>query len=75
MSSSDESSTDENYAQINQWLDYFADAQIPPQAAAQYAVNFAEQRIPLDRAIIAQLAHDELKVGVFRFESARHSRY
>jgi len=61
MSSSDESSTDENYAQINQWLDYFADAQIPPQAAAQYAVNFAEQRIPLDRAIIAQLAHDELK--------------
>ena len=29
--SDSESSTDENYAQINQWLDYFADAGIPPQ--------------------------------------------
>jgi len=59
--SDSESSTDENYAQINQWLDYFADAGIPPQPAAQYAVNFAEQRIPLDRAIISELGHDELK--------------
>lgn len=34
---------------------------IPPQPAAQYAVNFAEQRIPLDRNIIGDLSHEELK--------------
>ena len=50
-----------DYETINQWLDYFADAGIPPNAAAQYAINFSEQRIPLERAIIAELSNEELK--------------
>ena len=34
------------------WLDFFADAGIPPSAAAQYSVAFADERIPLDKARI-----------------------
>ena len=36
-----------------------ADAGIPPNAAAQYAVNFADQRIPRDKEIITELSSDE----------------
>jgi len=44
---------------INWWLDFFADAGIPPNSAAEYAVAFAEQRIPQDYEIILELGKEE----------------
>merc|ERR1711917_1327 len=61
MSDQSESENDENLEVMNQWLDFFADAGIPPSDAAQYAINFSEQRIPMDKSIIVELGHGELK--------------
>jgi len=61
MSDQSESENDENLEVMNQWLDFFADAGIPPSDAAQYAINFSEQRIPMDKSIIIELGHGELK--------------
>jgi len=58
---STDSENDENLEVMNQWLDFFADAGIPPSDAAQYAINFSEQRIPMDKSIIIELGHSELK--------------
>lgn len=44
---------------INWWLDFFADAGIPPNSAAEYAVAFAEQRIPQEYEIILELGREE----------------
>ena len=44
---------------INWWLDFFADAGIPPNSAAEYAVAFAEQRIPQEYEIILELGKEE----------------
>jgi len=61
MSDQSDSENDENLEVMNQWLDFFADAGIPPSDAAQYAINFSEQRIPMDKSIIVELGHGELK--------------
>lgn len=61
MSDQSDSENDENLEVMNQWLDFFADAGIPPSDAAQYAINFSEQRIPMDKSIIIELGHGELK--------------
>jgi len=53
--------SDGDIAVVNDWLDFFADAGIPPNAAAQYAINFADQRIPLEKTILVDLSNDELK--------------
>ena len=53
------SDSEEDLDCVNWWLDFMADAGIPPNAAAQYAVNFADQRIPRDKEIITELSSDE----------------
>jgi|ERR1711973_104294 len=55
----DMSDSEEDLDCVNWWLDFMADAGIPPNAAAQYAVNFADQRIPRDKEIITELSSDE----------------
>lgn len=52
-------SEDEGMETINWWLDFFADAGIPPTSAAEYAVSFAEQRIPKEYEIILELGLEE----------------
>ena len=39
---------------VNEWLDF-------SNGAAQYAINFADQRIPLGKTILLDLSNDELK--------------
>ena len=46
------SDSEEDLDCVNWWLDFMADAGIPPNAAAQYAVKFVDQRIPRDKEII-----------------------
>ena len=55
------SESEEELDTINWWLDFFADAGIPPNAAALFAVNFAEHRIPREWEIINDLSNDEWK--------------
>lgn len=55
------SESEEELDTINWWLDFFADAGIPPNAAAQFAVNFSEHRIPKEREIINDLSNEEWK--------------
>lgn len=52
-------SEEEDFEAINWWLDFFADAGIPPNSAAQFAVNFSEHRIPKEREIINELSIEE----------------
>ena len=56
---SEQSDSEEGMSSINWWLDFFADAGIPPTSAAEYAVSFAEQRIPQEYEIILELGTDE----------------
>merc|ERR1711953_914424 len=59
--SDDENMSDGDIEVVNDWLDFFADAGIPPNAAAQYALNFSDQRIPMDKSILGELSNEELK--------------